>query len=93
MKAPPAVVDVRVAEAGGRKLHLWLPVFVLWPLLLLLGGLAIVAAALADAVLFVTGRPHRFTTFMLGCLDALGETRGTQVFVDNKSRTVDVTVW
>jgi hypothetical protein len=93
MKAPPAVVDVHVAETGGRKLHLWLPVFVLWPLLLLLGGLAIAASALVDAVLVVMGRPRRFTTFVLGCLDAVGETRGTQVSVDNKSRTVDVTVW
>ncbi|MCJ7795267.1 MAG: hypothetical protein MUQ56_00605 [Thermoleophilia bacterium] len=92
MNAPPAVVEVHVAEAGGRRLHLWLPVFVLWPLLVLVGGLAIAVAALADAVLFAMGRPHRFTLFVLGCFDAVGETRGTQVFVENRSRTVDVTV-
>jgi hypothetical protein len=67
-------------------------VFVLWPLLLLAGGLGIAAAALADAVLFSMGRPHRFTSFVLGCFEAVGETRGTQVFVENRSRTVDVTV-
>jgi hypothetical protein len=92
MNVPPAVVDVHVAEAGGRRLHLWLPVFVLWPLLLLLGGLAVAVAVLADTVLFVIGRPNRLTSFVLGCFSAVGETRGTQVSVDNKSRTVDVTV-
>jgi len=93
MNAPPAVVDVHVAGAGGRRVHLWLPVFVLWPFLLLAGGLAIAVAALVDAVLFAMGRPHRFTAFVLGCFDALTETRGTQVFVENESRTVDVRVW
>ena len=92
MKAPPAVVDVHVAHGGGRKLHLWLPVFLLWPLLLLVGGLVIAVAALVDAVLFAMGRPQRFTPFVLGCFEAAGESRGTQVFVENESRTVDVTV-
>jgi len=92
MNAPPVVVDVRVAEAAGRKVHLWLPVFVLWPLLLLVGGLAIAAAVLVDAALFAMGRPYRFTALVLGCFDAVGEARGTQVLIDSKGRSVDVTV-
>ena len=76
MSAPPAVVDVRVAETGGRRLHLWLPVFVLWPLLLLLGGLAVAVAVVVDAVLFAMGRPHRFTAFVLGCFACGGRDAG-----------------
>ena len=84
MNAPPSVVDVHVAEPDGRRLHLWLPVFVLWPLLLLIGALVLVAAAVADAVLFAMGRPHRLTAFVLGCFEAVGEMRGTEVVVDNE---------
>jgi hypothetical protein len=92
MNAPPAVVDVRVAEEGGRRLHLWLPVFVLWPLLLVVAGLAVLVAAVVDAVLFALARPHRFTTFVRGCFVAVGEMRGAQVSVDSRNRTVGVTV-
>ena len=92
MNTPPAVVNLRVAEEGGRRLHLWLPVFVLWPLLLLVGVLTVVVAAVADAVLFVLARPHRLTAFVMGCFAAVGEMRGTEVSVDNPRHTVEVTV-
>ena len=92
MNVPPAVVDVRATEAGGRKRHFCLPVFVLWPLLVLLGILAVAVAAVADAVLFATGRPHRLTAFVAGCFEALGATRGTEVTIDNKRHTVGVRI-
>ena len=66
--------------------------FVLWPLLVLLGLLAVAVAAVADAVLLAMGRPHRLTAFVVGCFEALGETRGMEVTIDNKSHTVGVTV-
>lgn len=92
MKAPPVVVDVRVAEEGGRRLHLWLPVFLLWPLLLLVGVLVVVVAAVADAVFLAMARPSHLTAFVLGCFAAVGEMRGTEVSVDGRSRKVGVTV-
>jgi hypothetical protein len=92
MNAPPAVVNLRVVEEGGRRLHLWLPVFVLWPLLLVVGALAVLVAAVADAVLSMLARPHRLTAFVLGCFAAVGEMSGTEVSVDSPRHTVEVTV-
>jgi hypothetical protein len=92
MNVPPAVVDVRVAQAGGRRLHLWLPVFVLWPLLVVVGVVVLGVAAVADAVLLALDRPHRFTAFVWGCFTALGEMRGTEVAIDNAGHNVGVSV-
>jgi len=36
---PPAVMRIHIMEHGERKLHLWLPIGVMWPLLGLLGVL------------------------------------------------------
>ncbi len=46
MSWPPAVLAIRVVERGRHKLRLWLPLFVLWPVMPLL-------AALAPLLLFV----------------------------------------
>jgi hypothetical protein len=35
MTWPPALLQVHVAAEGGRRLRLWLPIFPLWPLLLI----------------------------------------------------------
>ena len=36
MMLPPATLRLRVVENGRRKIALWLPIFLLWPSLLLL---------------------------------------------------------
>ena len=47
---PPSILRIRVARPGRRRIGLWLPLFLLWPLLLvlaaLLGTLALVAMVL-----------------------------------------------
>jgi hypothetical protein len=92
VKIPPYIVDVRVAEAGRHRFRLWLPMFLLWPLLLVLGILALVVMIVVDSVLFIAGRRHRYTALLFGLLDALGETRGLEIFFNDKTRTVDVTI-
>ncbi len=36
MILPPAIVRFRIVEQGRRKIGLWLPIFLLWPVLILL---------------------------------------------------------
>ncbi|HEY5528512.1 MAG TPA: hypothetical protein VIL51_03555 [Thermoleophilia bacterium] len=92
MRVPPYLFSLRVAEAGRTKVRLWLPMFIVWPLLLVLGLLAVIVALLVDLVFLVTAQRPRYTAFVVGCLGLAGEARGTEVFVNKESQTVVLTI-
>jgi hypothetical protein len=93
MNVPPYVIDMRVAEASRAPVHLWIPLFLLWPLLLVIGVLAIVLTLLADIALFMLGRPyHYYTLFLIGCFALTTELRGTTVHVRSPEALVDLTL-
>jgi hypothetical protein len=93
MNIPPAILDLKIAPVDGRRIHLWLPIFLLWPILLALLVLSLVFTIIADFVLIVLGqRYHRYTFLLLGSLAALCETRGMVVRIHAKDAAVDVTV-
>jgi len=93
MSFPPAILDLRIAPSDGRQIHLWLPLFLLWPLLLSLGALALVFTVLADFVLIVIGqRYHHYTVLVVRTFAALCETRGMVVSINDGKTAVDVTV-
>lgn len=88
MKMPPYLVAMRIVEQGRTKVRLWLPLFLLWPLVLPLVLLTLLGTLIVDAVRFVGGRRGAYTRLALGVLGILGETRGTEVFVEDRFRTV-----
>jgi hypothetical protein len=93
MKLPPAILDLRVASPDRRPVHLWLPLFLLWPLALVLGVLALVLTILADIVLLLMGqRYHRYTVLLVRSFGALCDTRGMVVRVNDNKAAVDMTV-
>jgi len=93
MNVPPAILDLRIASSERRSFHLWLPLFLLWPLALALGVLALVSTILADIVLFVLGhRFHRYTILLLRSFEALAETRGMVISFKDGETAVDMTV-
>lgn len=93
MRCPPYLVSLRVEEMGHTKIRLWLPVFILWPLLVALLLVAAVIAMLADLVTAVSGKRPGYTRLLFGCLSVAGEARGTEIFVqDKKKQTVAFTV-
>jgi uncharacterized membrane protein (DUF441 family) len=92
MRVPPYAVSLRVVEAGRTKVRFWLPMFLVWPLLLALGLLPLVAALVADGVRLVSGRRRQYVAFLVGCLGAVAEARGVEVFVEDKDRAVALTV-
>ena len=92
MSVPPLVLDLRVAQADRRPFHLWLPLFLLWPLALVAFVVAVVVAAVLDAVALATGRPHRTTAFVIGMVAALSESSGTELDIENEKTTVHLTV-
>jgi hypothetical protein len=93
MNLPPILTRVYVARPGRRSFGLWVPVFLLWPLLFVVGLLALAVAALADAVLAAGGHTyHHYTRLVAGLFALLGETRGTIVQVVGPENNIHIEI-
>ena len=93
MNVPPMILDLKVASSTRRPVHLWLPLFLLWPLALTLGVVALAVAVVADAVLLLVGRRyHHYTALLMRSFEAISETRGTVIRFSNEKSAVDMTV-
>ena len=93
MKMPPYLIDMRVGGTAEHPFRLWLPLFLLWPLLALLVLPVLTLAIIADVALYVLGQEyHSFTLLLLGLLETLGEIRGLVVRVNGDRTTVDMTI-
>jgi hypothetical protein len=92
MKFPPCLVGVKIAEEERTKFRIWLPLFILWPLLLALVLLALIVALFVDGVLVIAGQKHGYSRLVVGGLEVLGASRGVEVSVRDKHHTVAVTV-
>ena len=90
---PPAILDLRIAPPDRRPIHLWLPLFLLWPVFLILGVLSLVFTIIADVVLLLLGqRYHHYTVLLVRSFGVLCETRGMVIRVNDGSTAVDMTV-
>ena len=93
MIVPPLSMWLHIASPGHRTVRLWLPLFLLWLLLLPLLVLAFVLTILTDVVLSVAGRSyHHYTLLLLGCMGLLAETRGMVIRVNSEDSIVDVAI-
>lgn len=93
MTLPPLLTFIRVARPGRNGFGLWVPVFLLWPLLFAIGLLALAVAALADAALLLSGRAyHHYTRLIAGAFALLGETRGTTVRVAGPETNIHIEI-
>jgi hypothetical protein len=91
---PPLVIDVRVREIGSRSFRIWLPFFLLWPILLIVVGFALLVTALVDLALFISGaRYHHYTLLVLGSLRVLASVRGTHVDAVSDDSIVKVDIY
>ena len=92
MTVPPAILDLKIAPSYRRPIHLWLPLFLLWPLFLVLGVVVLVFTILADVVLLLLReRYHHYTLLLLGSVVALCATRGLVVRVKDERTNVSMT--
>ena len=91
---PPLVVDVRVKQPDAKGFRIWLPLFLLWPLLLPLYALALAIGAVVDLALLLGGaRYHHYTLLLLGALKLLGSSRGTHVRARGADANVNVDIY
>ena len=95
MKCPPYALSLRVTERERTKFRLWFPLFILWPLLGVLLLLTVLAALIADLVSVLQWHRPGYTRFLFGVLGIVSETRGTEVFIQDRHhsfRTVALTL-
>jgi hypothetical protein len=95
MKYPPYAVSMRIADDERTTFRMWFPVFILWPLLLVFILLTLLATLLVDLFALISGRRAGYTRFLFGVVGVVGETRGTEVFIQdrgNNGRIVAFTV-
>ena len=91
---PPLVIDVRVKEEGSRGFRIWLPLFLLWPLLFVLLALTLVVTLIVDLALLLGGaRYHHYTLLVLRSLGLLAAARGTHVRANNDGSRVNVDIY
>jgi len=94
MILPPLVIDVRVREEGARSFRIWFPFFLLWPLLLIVVGFALLVSVIVDLALLIAGaRYYHYTLLLLNALHLLAEVRGTHAYVRNPTTLVDVDIY
>ena len=89
---PPAIIKMRFKESGKKGWALWIPLFLLWPIMLLVMIPVFLVSVFVDVVLFVIGRPyHHYTLLLIWLGQLLSDLRGMRMDIEGET-TVHVTV-
>jgi hypothetical protein len=76
---PPSIMRLRIKDKDGKGIGLWLPLFLIWPIILVL--LLLVIPILAVVQLFTAPSGIRPLSLVLSAAGALHELRGLTVDV------------
>jgi hypothetical protein len=94
VNVPPAILHLVVARPGGRSVRLWLPLFLLWPLALAVGVVALLITIIVDVALVLLGRRYcRYTILLARMFTLVGETRGMDIRINSEQETFNLTVY
>lgn len=85
---PPYAVALRIVEQGRTKFRIWFPLFLLWPLAVVLLLLTFIATLVVDVVCLLAGQRAAYTRLAVGVLAVVGETRGLEIFIEAPAHTV-----
>jgi hypothetical protein len=90
----PAIINLNIRSKRGHGFRLWFPVFILWPVFLVLFLIALPFLVIADIVLRFSGARIRLFGMIGSVLSVLSSLRGTAIKVRSpaKQSAVDVTV-
>lgn len=93
MSAPPMLMFLSVNRPGRKPVDIWLPLFLIWPLVALILLLPIALAALVDVMLLIAGQEyHHYSVLIVRALALIGDTRGMVIRTTDGETTVDMTV-
>lgn len=93
MIALPWSMWLSVRRPDHKGVRLWLPLFLLWLVLLPLIVFAFVITAIVDIALLAANQDyHHYTLLFYRCLALIGETRGMVVTVHGDGTDVDISI-
>jgi hypothetical protein len=85
----PSIISLRIHSGNRFKLRLWLPVFILWPFVLILLLIIAPLVLIAEAVLVIRGTPMHLFRMIGGVALVVSSLHGTLVNVDSpEKRTI-----
>jgi hypothetical protein len=88
---PPMLLHLRVAPHGEGGFGIWLPLFLVWLILLPVMVLVALVTAIVDGALFLSGqRYHYYTLLLFSCLGLLAAVKGTEVRIRSEEAFVDI---
>lgn len=92
MTIPPAIIDIRRMHVGRKKLRLWLPVFLLWPaVLLIVVVLSPVLLAFAIFYPFVSS-VRRFFRGLRAAAEVICGSSGLIVSMRREDRAMEINI-
>jgi hypothetical protein len=90
---PPMLLYVRVGTLARPGWGMWLPLFLVWLILLPVVALVLLITMLTDVVLFFAGQSyHHYTLLLFRCFGVLGATRGMVVSIRSEENVIDIDV-
>ena len=88
---PPMLLYLRVGTPERPGPGIWLPLFLVWLILLPIVVLVLLITVLTDVVLFFVGQPyHAYTLLLLRCFGVLGAAKGTAVSIHAHTNVINV---
>jgi hypothetical protein len=89
---PPFIASVHVHESGRTRFRIWLPVFLVWPLVYLLMLILLPLIVAADLILTAAGKQLSLTGIVFAVHRVLAALRGLRVHVSSGGGTSGVHV-
>jgi hypothetical protein len=88
---PPMLLYLRIGAPDRPGHGVWLPLFLVWLILLPLLVFILAVTLMVDVVLLLTGdRYHHYTLLFLRCLGLIGDLKGTVMHIHSKDTNVDI---
>lgn len=89
---PPSIIDMRFESPGKKPFHIWLPLFLLWPLVLLVVALGLCLTIPTDFILVVAGqRYHHYSALWLRLFWFLADLNGMVLRIHTATTYADLT--
>ena len=88
---PPMLLYVRVGTLERPGFGIWLPLFLVWLILLPIVVLVLLITMVVDVVLFLVNQPyHHYTLLLFRCFGVLGATKGTVVSIRSVENVINI---
>jgi hypothetical protein len=90
----PGIVSLHIVTETKFRLRLWLPVFILWPFLLIMSILLFPLVLIADILLFICGTKIYLFKILGGLYSLFSAMHGTKIQITNKkdNSIVNITI-